>query len=222
MTEYRHDPALAVWLADRGLSIEQRPGRGRCLITLRSRQPGDLLLETPPVAFTALDDVAACDQCGAHKESQAQLKRCTGCSAVRYCDTTCQRKAWTSQHARECSALQCIRETRGVVPPPSLRLAHRVFLGQTASSLVTRAPWASPELLTSLETHRRDVGEEQLLNAAQAAAALLSYAGKTPDSAETWRIDLDPGKVTDIILALSVNAHAVSLWRHLLTSAQGC
>ena len=203
---------LDAWLADRGLCIQQRSNRGRCLVTTRARSPGDLLLETPPFACVALDDTPACDTCCSLKDSEAQLRRCTGCKTVRYCDARCQRAAWSSAaHAKECPALAHVRASHGVTPPPSLRLAHRMLLRLAAGSSKA-APYDNPDLVHALESHRQEAGETMLVNAAQATAALLSFAG-TQGGSDTatspWRIELDASAVTDTILALSVNAHAV-------------
>ena len=202
-------PDLDAWLADRGLCIRQRPGRGRCLVTTRARSPGDLLLGTPPFACVALDDVPACDACCSLKDSETQLRRCTGCKTVRYCNAACQRSAWSAWHSKECPALAHVRASHGVTPPPSLRLAHRVLL-RLAAERPSAEPCDAPDLVRSLETHRQEAGETLLVNAAQATAALLSFAGRDEiDTSAAWRIPLDAGVVTDTILALSVNAHAV-------------
>jgi SET and MYND domain-containing protein len=201
-------PDLDAWLATRGLCIQQRPGRGRCLVTTTVRAQGDTLLETPPFACVALDDVPACDACCSLKNSEAQLRRCTGCRTVRYCNAACQRSAWSAGHNKECPALAHVRASHGVTPPPSLRLAHRVLL-RHAGERSTAAPHDAPDLVRALETHRQEAGEKLLVNAAQATAALLSLAGSDSDTPAAWRIPLDASVVTDTILALSVNAHAV-------------
>jgi len=63
------DVALSAWLRERGLRVELRAGRGRCLVAARALSAGSLLLEQPPHAFAALD--GACDACG--RQSAAPL-----------------------------------------------------------------------------------------------------------------------------------------------------
>ena len=85
------DAPLSSWLASRGLRVERRDGRGRCLVAARAFAPGDLLLEQPPYAAVLLDGAPACDACGrVAPGGAAELKRCTRCRAVRYCGPDCQ------------------------------------------------------------------------------------------------------------------------------------
>ena len=92
---------LASWLSGRGLAVEQRAGRWRCLVAARAFSPGDLLLEQEPYAAVLLDGAAACDACGRVPQGgAAELKRCTRCRAVRYCGPDCQARC-ARHHACE-------------------------------------------------------------------------------------------------------------------------
>jgi hypothetical protein len=105
--------SLPAWLASRGLRVEEREGRGRCLVAARPFAPGDLLLEQAPYAAVLLDDAPACDACGRVAQGgAAELKRCTRCRAVRYCGAECQVRARATRSA--CSS--CLM-------PPRIALA---------------------------------------------------------------------------------------------------
>jgi hypothetical protein len=61
------------------------------LVAARAFAPGDLLLEQPPYAAVLLDGAPACDACGrVPAGGGAELKRCSRCRAVRFCDGVCQ------------------------------------------------------------------------------------------------------------------------------------
>jgi|APGre2960657444_1045066.scaffolds.fasta_scaffold00441_5 SET and MYND domain-containing protein len=112
--------------------------------------------------------------------------------------TPAQRLAWQGQgtHAQECPALEALLAQRGVTPPPSLRLAHRLLLKRAQPQLAA-PPWDAPALAAALQSHRSSASEAQLISTAQAAAALSAYAS------------VDAQEATDVLLALSCNAHSV-------------
>eukprot|EP00052_Salpingoeca_macrocollata_P025145 m.228472 g.228472 ORF g.228472 m.228472 type:complete len:481 (+) comp22386_c0_seq15:1901-3343(+) len=84
--------------------IEERPGRGRCLIAQRDFQPGDVVFRSQPHAFALLSGLNAdhCECCF----SSGPVKRCAACGWVAYCGKGCQLKAWKNHHKWECKALK--------------------------------------------------------------------------------------------------------------------
>ncbi len=139
-----------------------------------------------------------------------------------------QRAAWRGTHAAECAALAALWSSQRRRPPPSLRLMHRILLkraAQSAPNAPPPPPWDSPALLAALRSHRADASQEALIAAAQMATLLAAYAGTARVSdadaaddasasaaapADAWRIAVDVEETTELLLALSCNAHGVA------------
>jgi len=96
--------------ADETIHIEERAGRGRCVIAARALAPGTEIsaLSGAPYAVVQMPShrergCAACF-CVAGS-SKAALLRCTACKQTRYCSARCQQSDW-AQHRHECKLLR--------------------------------------------------------------------------------------------------------------------
>lgn len=183
--------APADTLVLRGLSIETRPGRGRCLVATRAFAVGDLLLEEPPYASVVSDGSSACDACG---RQSASLKRCGGCRLVSFCDASCQRASFLGTHKAECTTLAALRTKEGRAPPPTLRLLHRFLLRRAQGADEPQ----QQQLLQQLVSQRSTTDQEVLLSCAQMASLFASYACTHLASVE---------EATELLLVLRLNAH---------------
>jgi TPR repeat protein len=55
----------------------------------------------------AIDDLSRCSACSKPKSKYQKLRKCSGCHAVQYCNTECQKKHWKiGGHKNECKQLK--------------------------------------------------------------------------------------------------------------------
>ena len=69
---------------------------------------GEEVLQEEPFAYCVIADNRSlvCDFCLRTCNSRENLKICSACKVVYYCDKHCQKKAWRSHHRRECKFLK--------------------------------------------------------------------------------------------------------------------
>ncbi|XP_033727938.1 histone-lysine N-methyltransferase SMYD3-like isoform X2 [Pecten maximus] len=91
------------------------------------KRTGDILLESEPFVhvLSHKETGKRCDSCFT---SGDDLKRCTVCKVVRYCNSACQKVDWTS-HKGEC---RCLKRVFPDVPLDSVRLMLKLILKQKA------------------------------------------------------------------------------------------
>ncbi|OWF49924.1 histone-lysine N-methyltransferase SMYD3-like [Mizuhopecten yessoensis] len=91
------------------------------------KRKGDILLQSEPFVYVLSHKERGrrCDSCF---ESGEDLKRCTVCKVVRYCNSACQKADWTS-HRGECP---CLKRVFPDVPLDSVRLMLKLILKQKA------------------------------------------------------------------------------------------
>ncbi|KAK9765227.1 hypothetical protein K7432_006605 [Basidiobolus ranarum] len=113
-------PFLDTFLAQNSLKLCSDDKKIRRLVSERNFQPGDLVIFSPPLATFPLPEYRSeiCDFC--FKESE-DLLRCSGCSEVHYCSTTCQTKAWKKYHKWSCKLWEIQKDN------DSLMLRRAVF-----------------------------------------------------------------------------------------------
>eukprot|EP00959_Pyramimonas_sp_CCMP1952_P298531 6244493-Pyramimonas_sp.AAC.1 len=149
-----------------------------CLVFERSS--GEVILTQEPHAFVMNTHTEVCGECGS-TEAQS-LKRCSFCKHVRYCGVGCQasaafpnRQAWKQRHSKECTVLTKINKD-GRVLTTTLRLVLQMLLKrhQQKHSKEEIKPWDHYSLVSLLETHRKDLPEDRLLQFAQMATLLGS------------------------------------------------
>ncbi|KKF93732.1 SET domain and MYND-type zinc finger protein 6 [Ceratocystis platani] len=118
--------------------------RGRCLKATTAFQPGDTIgLFTNPI-FSIPSSGQLSSQCSHCLRSDCELRLCTGCRAVSYCNVNCQRGAWKPMasggggHKHECPVLKLARERGGgrVLPTPTRALVAVMVNGKVAEERI--------------------------------------------------------------------------------------
>ena len=103
------DPEVLAHLQQRSMTVERRPGRGRCVVATRALPAGAEVMSV--VAVTAVlrpsHQGRRCNCC--LKKADTKLLRCSSCRSAFYCSPTCQKLEWPS-HKRECGCLSAATE----------------------------------------------------------------------------------------------------------------
>ncbi|MED6257489.1 hypothetical protein ATANTOWER_024832 [Ataeniobius toweri] len=105
---------------------------------------------------------------GDSSRRRVTLLRCSQCKMARYCNTTCQKQAWSS-HKREC---KCLRSLLPRHPTDSVRLAARLIF-----ALLSPTKSISNELYTleEHESHLNSMSEQKKQGLSQLASILELY-----------------------------------------------
>ena len=87
-------------LAERGIKIELGKKKGRSLMSLTQREPGDVIIQERAIATCVIPEFqhSICHNC---LVSSPNLLRCSACKRARYCNRECQKVDW-SLHVAEC------------------------------------------------------------------------------------------------------------------------
>ena len=82
---------------------------GQRKIKIVSYEPGDDVFKEEPFAYIIKPDYRSyvCDFCIKRYESTDDLKKCTKCKFVHYCNVECHKKAWKS-HKHECKLIEAL------------------------------------------------------------------------------------------------------------------
>uniref|UniRef100_UPI003AB0D9DA histone-lysine N-methyltransferase SMYD3-like n=1 Tax=Centroberyx gerrardi TaxID=166262 RepID=UPI003AB0D9DA len=143
------------------------PGKGNGLRATARIRRGELVYCAEPLACCVSNKLAreVCHHCFTRRES---LLRCSQCKMARYCDITCQKRAW-SGHKREC---KCLRSLLPRIPTDSVRLAARIIF-----ALLTPSQSSSEELYTleEHESHLSSMSEQKRQGLSQLASMLQLY-----------------------------------------------
>ncbi|GAA5919477.1 hypothetical protein JCM1841_002222 [Sporobolomyces salmonicolor] len=167
------------------LGVRLLPGRDRGVVAQQETPiPGTTLLSTAPLV-SVLDNrnlferCSACFRTAEDTVSHRPLQQCSLCHVVQYCSSTCQHSDWPL-HKRECSALRAASKTNAgssrsakpVVPDTPVRALGR---------LLWKCESAGPNLwkqVESLQSHRRELSQEEQERFFQLSMALASYVGQ--------------------------------------------
>ncbi|GAA5900110.1 hypothetical protein JCM5296_002059 [Sporobolomyces johnsonii] len=167
------------------LQVRLLPGRGRGVIAQQGTpSPGTTLLSTAPLV-SVLDNRNLFERCSAcfrtpeDTASQKSLQQCSLCHVVQYCSSTCQHSDW-SLHKHECKALRAASKTkagssrsvRPVVPDTPVRALGRLLWKR---ELAGSELWKQVE---SLQSHRRELSQEEQERFFQLSMALAAYVGQ--------------------------------------------
>ncbi|KAM8894816.1 histone-lysine N-methyltransferase SMYD3 isoform 1-T1 [Spinachia spinachia] len=143
------------------------PGKGNGLRATVRIGRGELVYSAEPLACCVSKKLArdVCHYCFSRREN---LLRCSQCKMARYCNITCQKRAW-SGHKRECKCLQSLRPR---VPTDSVRLAARLIF-----ALLSPSKSSSDELYTleEHESHLSSMSENKKHGLSQLASMLELY-----------------------------------------------
>lgn len=128
------------------VAVEERAGRGRCLVAARDLAPGTVVMANAPAAMLA-HHPNRCSYClGRSREGSAGLQRCSACKCAAYCSRECQRADWGADHKAECKALPALPRALGaaaIARDPGIVdkvvLAGRVLRGRRLAAKVEPA-----------------------------------------------------------------------------------
>ncbi|KAI3377071.1 hypothetical protein L3Q82_000284 [Scortum barcoo] len=150
-----------------GLQRFDSPGKGNGLRATAGIRSGQLLYSSEPLASCVTNKQArdVCHHCFTRCET---LLRCSQCKMARYCNTICQKQAW-SGHKREC---KCLKSILPRIPTDSVRLAARVIF-----ALFSPSKSGSDELYTleEHESHLSSMSEQKKQGLSQLASMLELY-----------------------------------------------
>ncbi|KAF4963161.1 hypothetical protein FSARC_8787 [Fusarium sarcochroum] len=82
----------------------KRHHKGRGIFSTKAFAPGDVILPfTPTILIPSLSHInTICSHCF----KPADVRACSRCHAVSYCDAACQSANWTAVHSKECKVLR--------------------------------------------------------------------------------------------------------------------
>ncbi|KAM0564011.1 hypothetical protein ACHAPJ_000219 [Fusarium lateritium] len=86
----------------------KRHSKGRGMFSTKTFAPGDVILPfTPTILIPSLSHIKTiCSHCF----KTADVRACSRCHAVSYCDAACQSANWTVVHSKECKVLRKVTE----------------------------------------------------------------------------------------------------------------
>ncbi|XP_074523305.1 histone-lysine N-methyltransferase SMYD3 [Halichoeres trimaculatus] len=143
------------------------PGKGNGVRAKARIRGGELVYSAEPLASCVSNKQAreVCHHCFTRRET---LLRCSQCKLARYCNTTCQKQAWSS-HKREC---KCLRSLLPRIPTDSVRLAARIVFSSLNPS---QSPSVELYPLEEHETHLSSMSEHKKHGLSQLASMLELY-----------------------------------------------
>ncbi|KAJ5105569.1 hypothetical protein NUU61_002916 [Penicillium alfredii] len=151
-------------------------GMGKGLFASTDIKTGEdvVYIKVPFVAVLdkpRLDDT--CSGCFGKKqlESETDLKACTGCRVVKYCDRACQSKDWKFAHSLECPIFQKVKP---MVLPNNARAILRMVLRTGRNKYSTQ----ELDVFSGLETHMQQIeqSQAQLDRVTLTARAIKNYS----------------------------------------------
>ncbi|KAK9542590.1 hypothetical protein VZT92_000437 [Zoarces viviparus] len=180
------------------------PGKGNGLRATVRIKTGELVYSAEPLACCVSNRLSrdVCHHCFSRRET---LLRCSQCKMARYCNTTCQKLAW-SGHKRECKCLQSLRPR---IPTDSVRLAARLIF-----ALLSPSKSSSEELYTleEHESHLSSMSEHKKQGVAQLASMLELYLQQeVPDLAQEVTSALPPSCREPISLIAKVTCNCFTI-----------
>lgn len=159
------------------------PGRGNGLVAKHKIKSRKLVLFVPEPLLLAVETAklqTSCYAClrltvegGGPPEPTLDLKTCTGCRTVRFCDKNCQKRAWTRYHKFECPIYG---KQQPRVLPAMVRAMIRL-LKQREAGLIADEDWQALEKLDSHYDLMQEAGGERWQDAFLMSKATRSYSG---------------------------------------------
>ncbi|XP_075966136.1 histone-lysine N-methyltransferase SMYD3 [Anarhichas minor] len=181
------------------------PGKGNGLRATVRNKRGELVYSAEPLACCVSNKLSrdVCHHCFSRRET---LLRCSQCKMARYCNTTCQKRAW-SGHKRECKCLQSLLPR---IPTDSVRLAARLIF-----ALLSPSKSSSEELYTleEHESHLSSMSEHKKQGLAQLTSMLELYLQQeVPDLAQEVTSALPPScrEPFSLIAKVTCNCFTIS------------
>ncbi|GAB1211892.1 hypothetical protein ATERTT37_001016 [Aspergillus terreus] len=156
-------------------------GLGTGLFATENIKPGENILHIQNPFVAVLETQRLTDTCSGcfgkrQLESGTELRACTGCQVVKYCDKTCQSKDWKFAHSLECAIFSKLK-------PRVLPVNARAVLRIVQRSARRKYTPQELDLFQQLETHEKEIRHE---NAPQwERIALSSKAVKAYSQTDT-------------------------------------
>ncbi|XP_042363613.1 histone-lysine N-methyltransferase SMYD3 [Plectropomus leopardus] len=180
------------------------PGKGNGLRATAGIRRGELVYSAEPLACCVSNKLArdVCHHCFTRHET---LLRCSQCKLARYCNSTCQKLAW-SGHKREC---KCLQNLLPRIPTDSVRLAARLIF-----ALLSPSKSSSEELYTleEHESHLSSMSEQKKHGLSQLASMLQLYLQhEVPDLAERVTSALPPSCQEPLSLIAKVTCNCFTI-----------
>ncbi|KAH7197621.1 uncharacterized protein B0J16DRAFT_366802 [Fusarium flagelliforme] len=108
--------------------------KGRGIFSTKTFAPGDIILPfTPTILIPSLSHInTVCSHCFKQKE----VRSCSRCHAVSYCDAACQSANWTAVHSKECKVLRKVTEQgRPGLPTPVRAVVQALLKPEIGAAL---------------------------------------------------------------------------------------
>ncbi|KAG7092156.1 hypothetical protein E1B28_008525 [Marasmius oreades] len=204
--------ALPNWIEIRTSAAE-----GRGLWTTQALKAGSTVLSAKPHIHTISNKYldGCCSACLSHGTPESNLRGCTKCRVVRYCNSECQRTDW-SLHKLECAALQkWFQASENIDQPPSdaVRCIARLLWKKRKKG--RDSVWAKE--IDYMQSHRlivskgSDLDTKSIENQTQLAHSLVQYLGVTTprELSEQFGID-SAGDMVDIISKFTTNTFSLA------------
>ncbi|KAM0188556.1 hypothetical protein ACHAPI_010490 [Fusarium lateritium] len=112
----------------------KRLHKGRGMFSTKTFAPGDIILPfTPTILIPSLSHInAICSHCF----KPAEVRACSRCHAVSYCDAACQSANWTAVHSKECKVLRKVTEQgRPGLPTPVRAVVQALVKPEISAAL---------------------------------------------------------------------------------------
>ncbi|KAI0319151.1 SET domain-containing protein [Amylostereum chailletii] len=179
---------------------------GRGVYAKQPLKPGEIIFATKPHVhvLSTRNLEHFCSAC-ASPAAENDLKRCTRCRVVWYCNTECQNGDW-STHKQECSALQ--RWAAGApspdvaIPAEPIRCLGRLLWTKQKKRL--SSVWARE--VDSMQSHRTSLPPEATESHTHFAHAVVKYLGlNAPGELGPFGIQT-PADLVDLISRFTTNS----------------
>lgn len=102
--------------------------KGRGLVAGKNVKEGDIIMVLAPPVMMAIHQADLPTTCYCCLKQGTTLKSCGKCGVTRFCDRSCQTKAWKLFHKYECQALVQLRGPGGQDPPANVGAPLRLVL----------------------------------------------------------------------------------------------
>ncbi|KAK7457072.1 hypothetical protein VKT23_010373 [Stygiomarasmius scandens] len=192
------------------LEIRVSETSGRGIWTKASIRAGTTILSLKPhAAVLSLRHLDShCSACFA-SATTSELRRCTKCRVVRYCDGTCQNNDW-GMHKQECEALQRwfqAAPSSDVAPPSdAIRCMGRILWKKKKSGL--DGVWSKE--IDSMQSHRKSLQPSSFETNTHLAQALVQYMGLS-SPADLAQFGLSSAAdLVDLISRFTTNTFAIT------------
>ncbi|OQD81784.1 hypothetical protein PENANT_c025G02281 [Penicillium antarcticum] len=168
-------------------------GMGNGLFATTDIKPGEDVLHVKTPFVAVLDTPRLEDTCAGcfgkrQMETGNELKACTGCRVVKYCDRACQSKDWKFAHSLECPIFKNLKP---MILPNNARALLRIVLRTSKNKYSAE----EAKVFDDLETHINEIQESQgqLDKITLTARAVKNYSGTDVDEAtvSTYAAKLD-------------------------------